>query len=168
MTSNAEMPTSGKTTWTLGAIKERNLELEGYCQREGCGQFYMFNLDGLIASAGLDYLVPEVLPGVTCAACGGSLTSKLTMTMPGDPPGTGLGSSEVVARIHFFEVEAEDAYTKMYDATDNTAATAHYSNAKEALHSAIGLADGLDDPATTLRLQDRLAHIKAVFRSQFS
>ena len=25
------------TTWTLGAIKTRNLALEGYCQTEGCG-----------------------------------------------------------------------------------------------------------------------------------
>ena len=31
------------TTWTLGAIKERDIALEGYCQTEGCGHFYVFS-----------------------------------------------------------------------------------------------------------------------------
>ena len=54
------------TTWTLGAIKERNLALEGYCQTEGCGRFYVFDVDALISGMGADYLVPEILPGVVC------------------------------------------------------------------------------------------------------
>ena len=167
MTSNAEQPATGMTAWTLGAIKERNLALEGYCQRAGCGHFYTFNLDELIAGAGSAYLVPEIIPGITCAACGGPLISKLAMS-PGDIPDTGLDVCDVAARIQFFEAEAEEAYSRMYDAVDQTTATAHYSNAKEALHSAIRLAGGLEDRATTLRLQERLAHIKAVFPSQFS
>jgi hypothetical protein len=43
------------TTWTLGAIKERNLALEGYCQTEGCGRFYVFDVDALISGMGLSY-----------------------------------------------------------------------------------------------------------------
>ena len=55
---------SGGRTRTLAAIKHRNLALEGYCQTEGCGHFYVFNVDELIASAGADYLVPEIIPGM--------------------------------------------------------------------------------------------------------
>jgi hypothetical protein len=63
----------------LGAIKERNLALDGYCQTEGCGRFYVFNVDKLIASAGPDYVVPEILPGFECMECGGTLKFKLAM-----------------------------------------------------------------------------------------
>ena len=70
------------TSWTLGAIKDRNLALEGYCQTEGCGHFYIFNVDNLIASAGRDYVVPEILPGIECTECGGALKLKLAMMPP--------------------------------------------------------------------------------------
>jgi hypothetical protein len=70
------------TTWTLGAIKERNLALEGYCLTEGCGRFYVFNVENLIASAGPDYVVPEIIPGVPCQACGGDLKFMLAMVPP--------------------------------------------------------------------------------------
>ena len=83
MTSDSEPAPSPKTTWTLAAIKQRNLALEGYCQTPGCGSFYVFNLDGLIDSAGPDYLVPEILPGFTCMECGGALEFKLAMMRPG-------------------------------------------------------------------------------------
>lgn len=70
------------TSWTLGAIKDRKLGLEGYCQTEGCGRFYVFNIDELIASAGPDYVVPEILPGIECTECGGALEFKLAMMRP--------------------------------------------------------------------------------------
>ena len=47
-------------------------------------------------------------------------------------------------------------------------ATARYSDAKEALYSAIGIARLLADEEAARRLDARLAEIKAVFRSQFS
>ena len=62
----------------------------------------------------------------------------------------------------------EKAYDEMYDARSSSAATGRYSDAKEALHDAIGLARSLPDAPTVERLERRLAHIKAVFRSQFS
>ena len=56
----------------------------------------------------------------------------------------------------------------MYDATSSSDAAARYSDAKEALHSAIALANGLGRDETARRLEARLSEIKAVFRSQFS
>lgn len=49
----------------VGAIKARNLALEGYCETEGCGHFYVFDIDRLIEEAGVDYLVPEFLAGLS-------------------------------------------------------------------------------------------------------
>jgi hypothetical protein len=43
-----------------------------------------------------------------------------------------------------------------------------YSDAKEALYDAIGLARRLGKVDVAARLERRLAHIKAVFRSQFT
>jgi hypothetical protein len=71
-------------------------------------------------------------------------------------------------RLQNLEAQAEAAYTKMYDARDATEAAARYSDAKEALCDAIGLARGLGKADMAARLEARLAHIKAVFRSQFS
>jgi hypothetical protein len=71
-------------------------------------------------------------------------------------------------RMVFFEQQAEDALSRMYDAHSPSDATARYSDAKEALYSAIGIARQLADEESTQRLEARLAHIKAVFRSQFS
>jgi hypothetical protein len=82
MNSADDNRSSRQTTWTLGAIKERNLGLEGYCVTKGCGRFYVFNVDELIASAGSDYLVPEIIPGMVCTQCGGALEFKLAMMPP--------------------------------------------------------------------------------------
>jgi len=71
-------------------------------------------------------------------------------------------------QMAFFERQAEEAYSRMYDATSPSDATARYSDAKEALHSAIGIARRLADQDSASRLEARLAEIKAVFRSQFS
>jgi hypothetical protein len=56
----------------------------------------------------------------------------------------------------------------MYDDTRGNNAAVHYSDAKEALYDAIGLARRLGQEAQATRLETRLAHIKAVFRSQFT
>jgi hypothetical protein len=72
------------------------------------------------------------------------------------------------AYLRQLEEFAEAAYDKMYDAGSPSGATALYSNAKEALADAIGLARRLGRPEDVRRLEERLAHIKAVFRSQFT
>jgi hypothetical protein len=70
-------------------------------------------------------------------------------------------------RLRWFEAQAEDAYGRMYDATNSSDATARYSDAKEAFYCAIESARRLGQADVTARLEARLAHVKAVFRSQF-
>jgi hypothetical protein len=65
------------TSWTLAAIKQRNLSIDGHCQTPECRHFVEFDIDALIAAAGPDYMVPEVIPGVACPMCGGALKFKL-------------------------------------------------------------------------------------------
>jgi hypothetical protein len=72
------------------------------------------------------------------------------------------------AHLRQLEEFAEAAYDKMYDAGSPSGATALYSDAKEALADAIGLARRLGLAEDVTRLEERLAHIKAVFRSQFT
>lgn len=66
------------------------------------------------------------------------------------------------------EAKAEQAYDAMYEARDSSAATACYSDAKEYLRDAIGLAHRIGAVGDAERLTQRLAHVKAVFRSQFT
>jgi len=70
-------------------------------------------------------------------------------------------------RLQLLMRQAEEAYSAMYDALDPSTATARYSDAKECLHTAIGLARTLGETDLARQLSERLAHIKAVFRSQF-
>jgi len=60
---------------------------------------------------------------------------------------------------------AEEAYTEMYDSLTPTAC---YSNAKESYYDAISLTRKLGLNERVADLEERLAHIKAAFRSQFS
>jgi hypothetical protein len=71
-------------------------------------------------------------------------------------------------RLAYLEQQAEHAYSEMYKAHSPSHAAACYSNAKEALYSAITIAQQLGAEAAVKRLEARLAHIKAVFRSQFT
>jgi hypothetical protein len=71
-------------------------------------------------------------------------------------------------RLAFLEQQAEAAYDAMYEAHSPSHAAACYSDAKEALYSAITIAQDLRAGEVVERLEARLAHIKAVFRSQFT
>lgn len=63
----------------------------------------------------------------------------------------------------------EQAYDNMFEkARSSGDATMFYSEAKESFYSAIGLARELDLEEVAEELDKRLAHIKAVFRSQFT
>ena len=64
--------------------------------------------------------------------------------------------------------QAENAYDKMYDARNATAAAGCYSDAKEFLQDALGLARRLERSDLMTEFAARLQHIKSVFRSQFS
>jgi len=78
-----------------------------------------------------------------------------------------LTVAEVLERLRFFEAQAEEAYARMYEAKVGSDLAACYSDAKESLHEAIGLARCLGLQRTTERLSARLEEIKAVFRRQF-
>jgi hypothetical protein len=62
----------------------------------------------------------------------------------------------------------EDAYEQMYEPRTHTNPAGHYSDAKDFLGEAIGLARSLGLDARAEELTKRLEHIKAVYRSQFS
>jgi hypothetical protein len=66
---------------------------------------------------------------------------------------------------HAGERAYDDLYEKAYRPGD---ATAYFSNAKESFYTAIELARELGLEQEVRQLEERLAHIKAVFRSQFS
>jgi hypothetical protein len=62
----------------------------------------------------------------------------------------------------------EKAYDDMYEAHSPSGASVCYSDAKECFWDAIGLAERLGLKEEAEELEKRLAHIKAVFRSQFT
>jgi hypothetical protein len=68
-------------------------------------------------------------------------------------------------QLNKLEAMAEAAYDEMYDSRRPGAC---YSDAKEALYSAIELAERLGRKKDVKRLQKRLQHIKDVFRHQFT
>ncbi len=68
-------------------------------------------------------------------------------------------------RLQTLERLGESYYDAMYDARNPTA---DYASAKDAFRDAIALASELGETTAVERLQARLAHIKAVFRSQFT
>jgi hypothetical protein len=86
--------------------------------------------------------------------------------MPADQDPTPAMTDE--QHLAWLEALAEKTYDQMYDCTRSHDATALYSDTKEALYDAIGLARRLGQEATATRLEARLANIKAVFRSQFT
>jgi uncharacterized membrane protein len=76
---------------------------------------------------------------------------------------------EKLARMETLKNFAEQAYDDMYEkAHSPSAATAYYSDVKEALHTAISIARELGLTEEVARLDARLEHIKKVFRSQFT
>jgi hypothetical protein len=78
-----------------------------------------------------------------------------------EPPFDSLAPTQKVARL---ERWGEEAYGRMYDARSPSG---DYSEAKENFHAAIALATDLGLTEEVERLEQRLAHIKSVFRSQF-
>jgi hypothetical protein len=75
---------------------------------------------------------------------------------------------ELQAQLEHLKSLGENAYSDMYDASSPSGAAGCYSEAKECFYDAIGLAERLGLPEEAAALQERLDHIKAVFRSQFA
>ena len=76
--------------------------------------------------------------------------------------------SDDLDHLRALEASAEAAYDAMYEAHSPNAASICYSDAKHFFYEAIAVArrTGADEDAD--RLEARLAHVKAVFRSQFT
>ena len=74
-------------------------------------------------------------------------------------------SMELHERLRELERLAEAHYDAMYD---TRYPTAEYADAKDAFSDAIALASRLGETKIVERLEARLAHVRAVFRSQFS
>lgn len=66
-------------------------------------------------------------------------------------------------RLRELERQAEAHYAAMYE---TRSPAGDYANAKDAFCEAIALAHRLGDETTANRLEARLDHVKAVFRSQ--
>jgi len=76
--------------------------------------------------------------------------------------------SEDEKLLDHFKAQAEAAYDAMYEAHSSSGASACYSDAKEFFREAIIVARRLGDEEEADRILVRLAHVKAVFRSQFT
>jgi len=72
------------------------------------------------------------------------------------------------AELARLEAAAEKAYADMYEAHNQSGAGACFSEAKECFSEAIALAQRMGAAGDAARLQARLEHVKAVFRSQFT
>jgi hypothetical protein len=68
-------------------------------------------------------------------------------------------------RLRELERQAEAYYAAMYE---TRSPSGDYANAKDAFCEAIALARRLGDDRMANRLEARLEHVKAVFRSQFT
>jgi hypothetical protein len=71
-------------------------------------------------------------------------------------------------QLEHLKAMGEKAYDDMYEARSPSGANTCYSDAKECFCDAIGLASRLGLKEEEEALSTRLAHIKAVFRSQFT
>jgi hypothetical protein len=71
-------------------------------------------------------------------------------------------------QLKHLKAMGEKAYDDMYEAYPPASAAVFYSDAKECFYDAIGLARRLGLEEETKALEERLAHIKAVFRGQFT
>lgn len=78
------------------------------------------------------------------------------------------GRQQQLAQLEHLKKLGEKYYDDMYEAHSSSGATACYSDAKECFYDAIALARRLGLEEETEAIEKRLAHIKAVFRSQFA
>jgi hypothetical protein len=73
-----------------------------------------------------------------------------------------------LAQLEHLKKLGEQHYDDMYEAHSQRDASICYSDAKDCFYDAIGLAGRMGLKEEEEALSKRLAHIKAVFRSQFT
>ncbi|MGE5321740.1 MAG: hypothetical protein ACM3SW_02685, partial [Actinomycetota bacterium] len=142
---------------------------------EPLGAIYtILPINGRTAIPWVGLSVPR-LAQATCCICGAKSEAGIRLDLPD-------GNVECCSpqhyldwwkdylrrRLEYFKVLGEKAYSDMYDVISPSAANGYYSDAKEAFYSAISTARDLELATEKGALEKRLAHIKAVFRSQFT
>jgi hypothetical protein len=126
-----------------------------------------------VAIPWVDLAVPRVAPA-TCDMCGAQSETGIQLELS-DGQVECCGPQHYLdwwidylrRRLAFFKLLGERAYSDMYDVIRPTTAAAYYSDAKEAFYSAISTVRDLELTAEQQAIEERLAHIKVVFRSQF-
>jgi len=126
-----------------------------------------------VAIPWVDLAVPRVAPA-TCCMCGAQSDTGIQLELPdghveccGPQHYFDWWRDYLLRRLAYFKLLGERAYSDMYDVIRPTTAAAYYSDAKEAFYSAISTVRDLELTAEQQAIEERLAHIKAVFRSQF-
>jgi len=69
--------------WTLGAVKDRNMDVMAFCETDGCRFMAIFGLDELIETFGRDFRIGD-LPPMSCEVCGAG-PMKVSLGMGGPP-----------------------------------------------------------------------------------
>lgn len=127
---------------------------------------------GGLALPWVDKAVPHTAPA-TCCICNTVNECGTVITLPDGAVEfcsaehyLAWWSDYLARRLAYFKLLGERAYSDMYDVVGRSA-SGFYSDAKEAFHSAISTARDLELVAEQHSLEERLAHIKDVFRGQF-
>jgi hypothetical protein len=135
--------------------------------------YSILGTQGGVALPWVNLAAPRMAPA-TCCMCDGTSEAGVRLELAEDTveccgPQHYLDwwTDYLCRRLDYFKLLGERAYSDMYDVISPSAATAYYSDAKEAFYSAISTARDLELRAEQHALEQRLAHIKAVFRSQF-
>ena len=96
------------------------------------------------------------------------LTTLPVKFSPADPPIRPTERDLKLNQLRVCKAIGEKAYDQLYETSSVGSPSGLYSDAKEAFHDAIRVADELGLQEESAELSKRLEHIKAVFRSQFS
>jgi hypothetical protein len=111
----------------------------------------------------------EEIPGFRTVILRENRAVLTVLPMKGSPDETPVHRSDEELnrnRLRQIVVLGEKYYDQMYES--RRGANGCYSNAKDAFYDAIGMANALGMKEEAEALSKRLAHIKAVFRSQFT
>lgn len=120
--------------------------------------------------------VEAIAPREGAGECGICETNKERAIVIDLPDGSAAGCTPehyqawwadyMARRLAFFQALGEHAYSAMYEDIIG-GASGHYSDAKDAFHSAITTARNLERPEQAAALDTRLEQIKSIFRHQF-
>lgn len=116
-------------------------------------------------------VAPETGVHATCVVCGAESSDGIALTIADGPFGfcgrehyLAWRETKRIAHMRQLIAAGEQAYSEMYDSHSPAGL---YSDAKDSLRLAMGVASELELTDEENQLRVRLEHIQAVFRSQF-